>query len=308
MFRRRTSKGSRLAASTAEGAAALRAAGAIERDEDIRGADGLAGRFVRVRPTLATVVKVPLLRRCAARLAERYLPGSYWFELARVAHMDEVLKRELADGAEQVVILGAGFDTRPYRFRSELSQALTFEVDQPDLAAVKRQRVKAVLGELPPNVRYVAADLNCDDLAPRLDAAGYRTGARTLVIWSGVTGYLTADAVDSILRWYVRTASPGSAIVFDYIFDEIIRGDPFSYHGARELRERVASAGEPLTFGIRSGSVGCFLRERGFELIDDVQASDLEKRHLVGSDGRVAGRVYGFVGIAQARVSGVRTA
>jgi methyltransferase (TIGR00027 family) len=304
MLRRRTSKGSRLAASTAEGAAALRAAGAIERDERIRGADWLAGKFVRVRPTLATVVKVPILRRCAGGLAERYLPGSYWFELARVAHMDEVLKRELADGAEQLVILGAGFDSRPYRFRSELSQALTFEVDRPDLAAVKRRRVKAVLGELPAHVRYVAADLNVDDLGGTLEAAGYRRDAHTLVIWSGVTGYLSADAVDSVLRWYVRAASPGSAIVFDYIFDEIIRGDPFSYHGARELRERVARTGEPLTFGIRSGSVGCFLRELGLELIDDVQASDLERRYLVGSDGHVAGRVYGFVGIAQARVSG----
>jgi O-methyltransferase involved in polyketide biosynthesis len=112
--------GSRLAASTAEGAAALRAAGARERDERIRGTDHLAARFVSGGLRLTAIVKVPLLRGVAPRLAERVLPGSYWFEIARVRHMDAVLRKELEAGARQLVILGAGFDTRAHRLAHRL--------------------------------------------------------------------------------------------------------------------------------------------------------------------------------------------
>src|SRR5688572_12596869 len=141
-------QGSRLAASTAEGAAAIRAAGAGERDARLRGPDDLAARFVRSGVRVTSLVKLPLLRRLAPALAERLLPGSYWFELARVKHMDEILGEELSAGAQQFVVLGAGLDTRAYRFARKLAGVATFEVDHPVTAALKRERVVAVFGEL----------------------------------------------------------------------------------------------------------------------------------------------------------------
>ena len=89
----------RLAASTAEGAAALRAAGARERDRRVRGPDRLAERLVPGGLRLTALVKVPLLRAAAPRLAERIMPGSYWYEIARVRHMDALLRTELEAGA-----------------------------------------------------------------------------------------------------------------------------------------------------------------------------------------------------------------
>lgn len=296
--------GTRLALSTAEAAAALRAAGAASRDVLMRGPDSLAERFVDAGPRLTAIVKVPLLRGLAPLVAERLLPGSYWFEMARVKHMDGILKKEMAAGIRQVVILGAGFDSRAYRFADRLAGTPTFEVDHPVTAAVKRARVRRIFGELPPHVRYVEADLEVSgQLEDRLLRAGYRLELRTLVIWSGVTPYIPATGVDAVLRWVSRSGAPGSSIVFDYAYREAIDGKAFFY-GAAQLRRRVADNGEPLRFGVARGRLGEFLTARGLEIVSDLGPEQLERRYLVRRE-RLAGRPYGFVAIAHARVPAV---
>ena len=294
-------RGTRLALSTAEAAAALRAAGAAARDELLRGSDRLAAQFVDTRPGLTAIVKMPLLRRLAPWAAERLLPGSYWFELARVKHMDGVLRKELADGTRQVVILGAGFDSRAYRFADRLAEIPTFEVDHPVTATVKRQRVRRIFGRLPAHVHYVDADLSVDgELKKRLANAGYRRELRTLVIWSGVTPYIPEDGVDAVLRWLARDAGPGSSVVFDYAYREAVEGRGFFY-GAPQLRRRVAEGGEPLRFGVDRDRIAAFVTARGLELVSDLGPDELERRYLVRRE-RLAGRPYGFVAIAHARV------
>jgi methyltransferase (TIGR00027 family) len=292
-------RGSRLAASTAEGAAAIRAAGAIEPDALLRGPDDLAVRFVGRGPRLTALVRVPGARRLAPRLIERLLPGAYWFELARVKHMDALLRRELAAGAQQLLVLGAGFDARAYRFAEQLAGVRTFELDHPLIASLKRERVLRIFGELPRHVTYVDLDLENGDLARRMREAGWDDGLRSFVIWSGVTAYLHAGGVDAVIAWVAGAAS-GSSIVFDYAFREAVAGDD-SFHGAAQLRSRVARGGEPLRFGIPRGGAAGFLAERGLELESDVGPDELRRRYLVRGDGRLAGRPYGFVAIAHAR-------
>jgi methyltransferase (TIGR00027 family) len=293
--------GSHLAASTAEAAAALRAAGAAARDELVRGPDRLAARFVDSGPRLTAMVKVPLVRRLAPWVAERLLPGSYWFELARVKHMDGVLRKEIAAGVQQLVILGAGFDSRAYRFADRLARIPTFEVDHPVTASVKRKRVTGIFGSLPRHVRYVDADLGIPgELEKRLASAGYAPTLRTLVIWSGVTPYIPEHGVDAVLRWLARDAAPGSSIVFDYAYREAVEGRAFFY-GAPQLRRRVDQSGEPLRFGIERDCVAGYLAACGLELLSDLGPEQLERRYLVRRE-RLAGRPYGFVAIAHARV------
>ena len=293
-------RGSRLAASTAEGAAAIRAAGALERDPVLRGPDDLAVRFVGGGARLTALVTVPWARRLTPWLIERILPGSYWFEIARVKHMDGLLRRELAAGARQVLLLGAGFDSRTFRFAEQLAGVATFEADHPATASTKRARVARIFGELPRHVTYVELDLENGDLGTRLREAGWVDGLRSFVIWSGVTAYLDAGSVDGVLAWLASTAS-GSSMVFDYAFSEAVDGDD-SFHGAAELRRRVAKGGEPLGFGIPRGGAARFLAERGLELESDLGPDELRRRYLVRGDGRYAGRPYGFVAIAHARV------
>ncbi len=142
----------RTARNTAEAFASLRAAGSSVRDDQVRNPDYLASRFIALGPRLTTLVKVPALRPLARRAAEPVSPGAYYYELARVKHIDCVLSEELELGIEQLVILGAGFDTRAYRFAEQLSSVRVYELDHPVTAALKQARVRRVFGRLPDHV------------------------------------------------------------------------------------------------------------------------------------------------------------
>ena len=289
------------AASTADAAAAMRAAGAAEPDERVRNPDHMARRFVDRGVRLTMLAKIPLVRRVFRRLPELVVPGMYYYETARVKHMDAVLRGGLDAGIEQLVILGAGYDTRPYRFEPELRGARVFEVDQPLASARKQAKVERILGRLPDHVKYVQVDFNTGDIAKRLAAAGYDSGRRTFFIWSGVTFYVTEEAVDRVLACVRGHSPPGSCILFDYVYREMLE-DENDAHGARQLKRKAADLGEPLTFGIDESAVRDFLAERGFELISDLGPRELEQRYLTRSDGRSYGRPYGFASIAHARV------
>jgi O-methyltransferase involved in polyketide biosynthesis len=145
----------------------------------------------------------------------------------------------------------------------------------------------------------VEADLNAGGLAAALDAAGHREDARSVVLWSGVSPYLGAHGVRGVLRWVARHTAPGSGLVFDYVFREALDGAWF--YGAPQLRRRVAATGEPLVFGIPRGSCAELLAAHGLSLLSDDGPDELERRHLLNGE-RPAGRPYGFVSIAHARV------
>lgn len=286
------SQRSRLARSTAEGACALRAAGTTLRDAELRNPDRLAARFIAPGLKATALVKVPGLRRLGPRLFESILPGSFWFELARTHFMDELLLEEVTAGATQVVILGAGLDSRAYRLAID---AQVFEVDHPVTAAVKRERLDAVLGGPPAHVRYVQVDFNSEDLGERLAAGGFDAEARTVVIWSGVVPYLEEAGVASSLRWFAAGTGPGSAITFDYLWKEAVDGDR-SFYGAEQLFERVAKGGEPFKFGIPRGGTAEFVERFGLVLERDLGPEDAQERYAKGR-----GRVYGFGGLALVR-------
>jgi len=286
---------SRMARSTAEGACALRAAGSTLRDPELRNPDYLAASFIAPGLKATAFVKVPVLRSLAPRVFETILPGSLWFELARTHHMDDVLLAEVSDGATQVVFLGAGLDSRSYRLREQLAGAALFEVDHPVTAAVKRERLEAIFGSIPEHVRYVHVDFNTEDLGERLASHAFDPAARTIVLWSGVTPYLEPEGVAESLRWFASGTGAGSAICFDYLWKEMLDGDD-SFHGAAQLRKRVAAGGEPFKFGIPRGATREFVKGYGLKLEEDLGPEDAQERLLHG-----AGEPYGFGGMALAR-------
>ncbi|MDX6698111.1 MAG: hypothetical protein QOE65_1508 [Solirubrobacteraceae bacterium] len=288
-------------ASTAEGAAVLRAAGAAEPDPAVRNPDWMAARFVDWGPRLPALVKVPGARRLVPRIVERLLPGAYPFETARTRHMDDVLLAEVYGGVAQVVLLGAGYDSRPYRLAGRLRGARVFEVDLPELGAIKRAKVRRIVGEPPANVRYVEIDFTRDDLGERLAASGHDRDAATLYLWSGVAPYLPQEAVREVLGFVGSHGSPDTSIAFDYCFGEVVDGAEESY-GSRELLARVESIGEPLRSGIPRGETAAFVGECGLRLESDLGPDDAVARHLTRSDGSLLGRPYGFGGLAHARV------
>jgi methyltransferase (TIGR00027 family) len=293
-------RGNRSAGSTAEAAAALRAAGTLIGERELANPDSMAAAFIAPGLRTSSLVKLPGLRRLAPRIIERMVPGGLWFEIARTRGMDQVVEEEVAAGAGQVVILGAGFDSRAYRMTDRLRSAVVFEVDHPETSRRKRERVRAVVGQEPGWVRYVTLDFNRDDLGQALERQGHDRSSRSVVVWSGVAPYLEPAGVDATLAWMAGQA-PGSVIVFDYCWREMVEATE-SYAGAETLRRRVAAQGEPFRFGIPRGRTREFLAQRGLELVEDMDAEQGMRRFLTREDGTRVGWLWEFGGVARARV------
>lgn len=230
--------------------------------------------------------------------AEMRGPGVNGFLVARERYIDEVLLDLVHGGLQQLVILGAGFDSRAYRF-DLAGQVQIFEVDHPVTQADKVGRLKKVLGKLPGHVRFIPIDFNFENLSEKLLSSDYDPGLKTLFIWQGVTMYLTPEAVDDTLAFVVKHSAAGSAIVFDYIYQAALDGTIEQSEIINMRRYRVLT-GEGLTFGIPEGCVEAFLLSRGFHEILDVNAAALkaayfsgknENRKITGGYGIVIGKV-----------------
>jgi methyltransferase (TIGR00027 family) len=207
-------------------------------------------------------------------------PGLWEFLVARERYIDDYLEICLGEGLEQLVILGAGYDARAYRFEA-LKAGKVFEVDHPATQAVKLRKLAAIFGACPAHVTYVPIDLDRQSLAERLFAGGYDGDRRTLFIWQGVTQYLTAQAVDATLAFVVQHSGAGSRIIFDYMDARLLRGAP--RHGEISgMRRYRRLTGEGLVFGIPMDSLRAFLEERGFTEVQNADHVALEKAYYSG--------------------------
>lgn len=122
---------------------------------------------------------------------------------------DEALLN-LAPDVTQVVILGAGNDTRLHRLTG-LPDGL-FEVDAPSTQAYKLKRLGRHSNA---SVRFVPADFERESWLANLEAAGFDRTKKALIIWEGVTYYLTEAALRATLHSMSQCA-PGTKLVLDY--------------------------------------------------------------------------------------------
>jgi methyltransferase (TIGR00027 family) len=229
---------------------------------------------------------------------ERIAPGAIAFITARERYFDDFLKACLSEGLDQVVILGAGFDTRAYRIPG-IEKVRVFEIDHPATQDVKLKRLKKVIDPLPDYVTFVPVDFNTQTLGERLLASGYNERGKTLFIWQGVTMYLTPEGVNSTLAFIANHSGLGSAVIFDYFYNETLRDMKM-----KTVRWILRVIGERLIFGIDEGQVEPFLTERGFRDVRNVTPDDLKRLYFTGPN---AGRVIPMgVAIASARVNKAR--
>jgi methyltransferase (TIGR00027 family) len=211
--------------------------------------------------------------------------GVQGFLVARCRYMDDVLQASLGDGFQQLVVLGAGFDSRPYRFDQLKSGVKVFEVDHPATQQAKMKKIRAILGKLPEYIAYVSIDFNSTTLEDRLPSFGYNENQKTLFIWEGVVMYLTQEAFDRTLGFVVHYSGPGSQVVFDYIYTALLDGSV--RHGeVRRMRRARPFLGEGLTFSIPEGKAGEFLEQHGFMKTIDVTSEELHRRYFVGANAR----------------------
>ena len=269
-----------------------------ESDERFRGPDDVAQILLPLGAQL--ILNVAFLRKFFfTKVAP---PGIYEYVLTRTKLLDELFLDALENRFAQIVLLGAGFDTRALRFSHRNRGTRVFELDvyttqRPKIEILTRKRVA-----LPPELVFVPIDFNTQRLADALGNAGYKEAEKSLFIWEGVTMYLTPQAVDTTLGFVRAHSAQTSIIAFDYIYASVLRREN-KFFGEREIFERVSKAGEGWTFGIEEGMIESFLSERGFKLLAHYTPAELETKYLVANDGTRFGRINGThcIAIASAR-------
>jgi methyltransferase (TIGR00027 family) len=285
---------------TAEGVAALRTAEAKRHERERICYDPFAEDFLSIK--FRFLMYWPI-RQIALWLVERIVPGLAGDVIGRVRYIDDCLKACINDGLEQLVILGAGYDSRAYRFDALKNGIKVFELDHPATQKVKVDKVKKILGSLPPHVVYIPIDFNEDKLEDKLFEKGYDKNLKTFFIWEGVTMYLSDEAVEKTLNFVARNSRQGSSIIFDYIFKSFL-DENMKMEGIEQIElvrkayERIDApyTGERFTFGIPEGTVVEFLSQRGFHQVKEVTGEYLKETYFKGVNSkRKVLYVCGFV-------------
>jgi len=241
--------------------------------------DPFAARF------LGPLAKVGLATpRTLIKLADRTTDGLNTFVLARHRYLDDALAHALSEGGiAQVAVIGAGYDTRAWRFADALGERPLFEVDHPATAGRKARVLERASAGLPTVDRQVVTvDFTTQDLGDQLRASGFVPGRPTFFVWEGVSMYLPRVAIQHTLRTLNALAGPGSRLGMDiwYLLDDLdLRA---SWH--RFSANLLALLGEPITFGIHPEDLGPFVAREGVRLLETVSGAELRVRFV--RDGR----------------------
>jgi methyltransferase (TIGR00027 family) len=195
--------------------------------------------------------------------------------LCRKRYADDQVLAAL-DTTDQLVVLGAGFDTRAYRV-ADPDRVRVYEVDLPANIDAKRTRVRAVLGAVPGHVRLVPVDFESGDLAESLTAAGLDFERPVMVVWEAVTQYLTEDAVRRTFALLAR-AAPGSRLIFTFVRQDFLDGT--NAYGAEGAYRRFVARQRIWRYGMYPDRVAAFLAEYGWTEDEQVGAAEYRERYL----------------------------
>jgi methyltransferase (TIGR00027 family) len=160
-------------------------------------------------------------------------------------------------------VLGAGFDSRAYRFHSQLGDVRVMEVDYGPTQAYKKHRLGEILEVIPPNVSFVPMDFTKDNLLEQLRNAGYSEQQNTFFLWEGVTYYLPESAVKDTLHFVRDHSASGSRIAFDYF--------GASNPSLNNPLHLYARWGEPLLFGFPNDKAREYVQQEGLGVLSDTQ-------------------------------------
>ena len=241
--------------------------------------DPVARRFLGTVLTIVTGSR--LLTKVALWYRTRHNPGGPGYVTARTRYIDDYLTECLEGGLEQLVILGAGYDSRAYRFDGLRGRVRVFEVDHPATQRVKIEKVRKAFGSLPDDVVYVPLALGEEKLAEGLLEGGYRNDSKTLFICEGVTAYLSGEAVDETLAFVAGNSGEGSSIIFDYMYKALLDGTR-EQEEAQKVQEIYTRMGEPFSFGVEEGTIAGFLAQRGFHRVKDIDGEFLKNAYFQG--------------------------
>src|SRR3954471_21245601 len=271
--------------------AAARALGSREPDASVRNPDWLAERLIGPAE-LALIADHPighaLDRDFQKAIDDPDVFGFVWLMLVRTRFIDEVMQRALRDGATQLVILGAGFDTRAQRFADLLRDTTVIEIDYASTQEYKQRRVEAVLGGSTAAVVYAPIDFARESLAEVLRRAGFDSARKTYYVCEGVSMYVPEEGMTQTLREIAAISAPGSTLLLEYLNRSGI--DVLMKYPSGMIKNAL-DWGEPFVFGVPDGQDREFFLDAGLSLGEALKIGSQEsvRRYAMRADGTYYG-------------------
>jgi len=246
-------------------------------------------------------IKFKKIRENFKNKSNRLTPGLYEYMLARTVFFDHVFIGALNENIPQIVLLGAGYDTRAFRLAKLNKAAKIIELDITATQNRKKKCLKKAHLEIPEQVTLVPIDFNKESLQNVLENAGYDHDEKTLFIWEGVSYYLEPESVDATLAFVNKSSPNESVIVFDYAVS-ISEENIDNYYGVKEFAQtwRKHRSGELFRFTIDEGKIEPFLEQRGLKIVNHLDHKEIEKTFLLNENGSLIGQITGFFRFAMA--------
>jgi methyltransferase (TIGR00027 family) len=272
---------------TAAGMAFFRALANKKFNNDVFGSDYLAEYFI---PFLFR--KILKIKKIKADTKHKKLIGMFEYSIARTQYFDAIFINALKKNIPQIVILGAGYDTRAYRFANQNNKTKIIELDAVTTQNRKKQYFKKAKITIPDNVELVPIDFNKESLEDVLGKTAYENNKKTLFIWEGVTYYLEPDSVNTTLEFVKNNSHKESIIAFDYSIS-IPPKEKSNFYGVKELHDYMAKKvpNERGKFSLEDGKVEFFLKQRGFKILEHMNNIEIENNFLKNEDGSLFGHI-----------------
>lgn len=201
--------------------------------------------------------------------------------LARARFIEDLVVEQAVRGVAQYVILGAGLDTFAQRRPEVASRLLVFEIDQPGTQAWKRQRLVELGYGVAPFLRLVPVDFEAGDAWwERLTASGFDATRPAVVASTGVSMYLSKDAIAATLR-QVAALAPGSTLAMSFMLP-IELADPDVRPGIERAMAGARASGTPFISFFAPPEMLALARDCGFREVQHVSAATLGERYFAG--------------------------
>ena len=231
-------------------------------------------------------------------LMRKTFGSQYTSLVVRTRYTEDLIVKEVAEGASQLVVMGAGLDatalTNPF-----LAEKLSVvEIDHPGTQAYKKLRLARCDINLPASLAFIPIDFTLNGTKRTLEQ-GVDRSKRTVFSWMGVSMYLMREANMETLSAIADAGTSGDIVLFDYhhqrVFDRAR-----SCVGFGNTAPKAEEVDEAFLSGFYPESLEEDLASVGLSLMETISISELMVRYDCHNRNQLEPTPFSL--IAQARV------
>ncbi len=198
--------------------------------------------------------------------------------IGSLRYAEDEVDRCMTEGVDQYVIMGAGFDTFALRRKDAVGRLRVFEIDFPDVQALKRERIEKAEPSPAQVPTFVPVDFESMSITKALATSGFDPKKPSVWSWMNTIAYLTNEATETTLREVAQLMAPDSRIVLNYPGEVPLSQAQIDYMGT--LRSMTREGGEPMKSRWKPVDFEAMLSQCGLQTIDHSTEDDLNRRYF----------------------------